>query len=172
MHLVKNTFTAIGKGQAIVPRDTITMIGAKNITAIAFSAKHCRIDHLGGYVISPLINGKFPDWHRVLPQESARPQAIAFGQKQISACKTMASVAKEAKVKALIVTINVMGDISYKSVTVDFSDDFPITYSLNPRYLSDALESAQEGTIRLNEENDSMLIRNGDFSAVVMPCKY
>lgn len=171
MHLMKNAFTAIGKGQAIVPRDTIALIGAKNITDIAFSDKHCRINHPGGYVISKLIDGKFPDWQRPLPQESARPHAVAFGEKQIIACKIMAKVAKETKVKAPIVTINVMGGISFNDVSLEFSDAFPITYSLNVNYLLDALESAQAGTIHLNEDNDSMLIRNGDFSAVVMPCR-
>lgn len=172
MHLVKNAFTSELKGQAIVPRDTIALIGAKNITAIAFSDKHCRIDYAGGFVISQLIDGKFPDWQRVLPQESARPHAVAFGEKQVNACAMAVKLAKETKDKSPVVLLSVMGDIAYKSVTVDFSDDFPITYALNPIYLSDALETAQEGTIHLNEGNDSMLIRNGDFSAVVMPCKY
>lgn len=179
MHLVKNAFTPQGKGQAIIPAESIKLIGAKNITAVAFSATHCRIDLTGGYVISRLVDGKFPDWQRVCPKESDRPHVVAFGQKQIDVCKTLDNAIRATERPKRLdnpVCISCIGDITfndsiYLDLTLDMFDSFPITYGANISYITAALSAAQEGVIRLNEANDSMLIQNGNFSAVVMPRK-
>ena len=171
LHLVKNAFTSELKGQAIVPRDAIALIGAKHCVAIAFSDKHCRIDHIGGgYVISKLIDGKFPDWQRVIPKESDRPYVVAFGKNQINTCKIIAKAVNASKVLESRVIIDELGQIASAGVTLSFTDTFPMPIELNANYLLDALEAAQEGEIHLAGEYDSMLVRNGDFSAVVMPC--
>lgn len=169
LHLVKNAFAPVAKDQAIIPHDTIKLIGAKSITAMSFSAEHCRLDHPGGYILGKLIDGKYPDWPRVVPKESDRPHAVAFGAGQIDACKALAKIAKESKAKFPVIKLKENGAAAFDNISLAMFDAFPIEYCLSANYLLDAMIAAEEGTLRVGCAKDSMLVRNGDFSAVVMP---
>jgi DNA polymerase-3 subunit beta len=190
MHIVKNAYATNLTGQAIVPRDVLDLIGAKNLIHMDFTATHCRIGYVGGYLICRLVDGKFPDYDRVLPADNSRPNVIPFNGEQISAVKSIVAVNKaNSRNKYNGMAIAQDGSLSACDITIPCFDGFAMTpdatkfdkhsgeyygpkiYGVNATYLFDAMSSAGTGTIAVNEFCDSMLIANGDFRAVVMPMR-
>jgi DNA polymerase-3 subunit beta len=190
LHIVKNAYAANGlTGQAIVPDGAFNLLGAKNIIHMDFSATHCRIGYVGGYLICKLVDGKFPDYSRVLPADSARSNVVPFNGVQIAAAKSIVAVNKANKVKFGTATISTDGALSACDITVPCFDKWTMTplatkfyansgeyydpklYGINAEYLHDAMAAADHGTIAVDGVNDSVLVSNGDFRAVVMPCR-
>ncbi len=181
LHLMGYAYTCSTlKGQSIVPIDIIKLIGVKNIIHIDFNDTHCRIGYVGGYSIVRLVDGKFPDYSRVTPNIKERPASVEFGPIQINAMRTAAKIAKIAKLRFPTGVFEQNGKVTVNGMDLDCFDSFPVQpdykgninpYGVNVNYLLDAMEQANGGNIRLNSSQDSLLITNGDFTAVVMPCR-
>ena len=189
LHIVRNCFESSLSGQAIVPRYAFDLVGAKNVLHLDFTATHYRLSYVGGFLIGRLIDGKFPDFDRVICSDSSRPNVVPFNGTQIAACKVVAGVTKAAKVKFPTVVIDADGTLKACDITVPCFERFAVTelegekwksdgeyhgqkfYGVNVEYLHDAMQCAEHGTIASDTCNDSLLIRNGDFTAVVMPCR-
>lgn len=188
MHVVRNAFHSSLTGQSIVPADAFKVIGAKNIIHMDFTDTHCRIGYVGGYLITKLVDGKFPDWQRVLPADTARPHRVPFGAAQINAVQSIVAVNKANKSKFWAAAINRDGSLTACGITVPCFDKWtmsplatmfdvnsgeyygPTLYGINAGYLYDALSAAGHGTISVDTATDSVLVANGEFRAVVMPC--
>lgn len=185
LHIVKDAYTSTLTGQAIVPDVAFKLIGAKNIIHMDFTDTHCRIGYIGGYLITRLIEGKFPDYHRVLPSDTARPNVVPFNVAQIAAAKSIVAVNKANKTKYSLAAISTTGTLSACDITVPCFDHWTMTppamlkegqsaptlYGINAEYLLDAMQCADHGTIAVDTANDSILVANGNFRAVVMPCR-
>lgn len=188
LHIVRNAYQSDLTGQSIVPADAFKVIGAKNIIHMDFTAWHCRIGYVGGYLITKLVDGKFPDWQRVLPADTARPHRVPFGAAQINAVQSIVAVNKANKSKFGAVAINRDGSLTACGITVPCFDKWTMTplstmfdgnsgeyygptlYGIKAGYLYDALSAAGHGTISVDTATDSALVSNGEFRAVVMPC--
>lgn len=189
LHIVKSAYQSALTGQSIVPDGAFKLVGAKNIIHMDFTATHCRIGYVGGHLICKLVDGKFPDYSRVLPSDSARPNVVPFNGAQISAAKSIVAVNKANKVKFSTVAISADGALSACDITVPCFDKWTMTplatkfdansgeyygpklYGINAEYLHDAMACSDHGTIAVDSVNDSVLVSNGDFRAVVMPCR-
>lgn len=186
LHIVNSAYPAAPhglQGESIVPRSAFDIVGAKNVLNIGFTDKLFRMGYCGGYLVGKLIDGKFPDYSRVIPAASSRPHTVAFNGTQCDAVKTIVSVLKANKAKYPTLCINFDGRIEACDIRVPCFDSFVTTeltgkydtgqrqYGINAVYLHDALSAAGSGTIASDTINDGLLITNGDFRAVVMPCR-
>lgn len=183
LHIVHNAFTSELTGQTIVPRDALDLAGVKNILHMDFTDKYVRVGYVGGYIVTPLCDGKFPDYSRVLPDAKSRPNIVAFNGKHTDAVKTICSVNKANKAKFPTIAIDADGSLNSCAVKLPCFDQFKVTrlndknglptgqdfYGINANYLHDAMLSAHYGIIGVDSANDSILVINGDFRAVVMP---
>ncbi len=122
-----------------------------------------------------LINGKFPEYSRIIPKETTYnlllPKAII-----INALKQITTISTDVKITFLnnIITFESLSDDNIEAKTeVHYSTNFNEAFSIaiNSRYLLDFLNSINslEFTIGLNESNLPFILRDENFITVVMP---
>lgn len=184
-HMITGAYSSGLSGQAIVPRSAFDVVGAKNVLNIGFTDKYFRLGYCGGYIIGKLVDGKYPDYKRVFPADSDRPLKVAFNGAQIAAAKSIVSMVKAKKSKFGAVAIGFDGSLEAYDIRVPCFDGFSIVprtgkdgalqvdtvYGVNAAYLHDAMDCAKHGTIGVGQTVDGLLITEGDYRAVVMPCR-
>ncbi|MDX9743384.1 MAG: DNA polymerase III subunit beta [Arcobacteraceae bacterium] len=122
-----------------------------------------------------LINGKFPEYSRIIPKEIANtlvlPKAI-----MIDSIKQITTISNDLKITFLndVITFESLSDDNIEAKTeishhTNFSSPFSI--AINSRYLLDFLNSinSSEFTIGLNESNLPFILKDNNFKTVVMP---
>jgi len=122
-----------------------------------------------------LINGKFPEYSRIIPKEIANnlvlPKAI-----MIDSIKQITTISTDLKITFLndIITFESLSDDNIEAKTeithtTGFSEPFSI--AINSRYLLDFLNSinSSEFNIGLNEGNLPFILSDENFKTVVMP---
>ena len=122
-----------------------------------------------------LINGKFPEYSRIIPKEIANnlvlPKAI-----MIESIKQITTISTDVKITFFndIITFESLSDDNIEakteiSHTTGFSEPFSI--AINSRYLLDFLNSinSSEFNIGLNEGNLPFILSDENFKTVVMP---
>ncbi|QOP44770.1 DNA polymerase III subunit beta [Sulfurimonas paralvinellae] len=122
-----------------------------------------------------LINGKFPEYSRIIPKETAHnlllPKAV-----MIDAIKQITTISTDVKISFLndTITFESLSDDNIEAKTeITFTTNFTEKFSIaiNSRYLLDFLNSinTSEFTIGLNEGNLPFILRDENFITVVMP---
>ena len=122
-----------------------------------------------------LINGKFPEYSRIIPKEIAHtlvlPKAMI-----IDSIKQITTISTDIKITFLndIITFESLSDDNTEAKTeithtTGFSE--PFSLAINSRYLFDFLNSinSSEFTIGLNESNLPFVLNDENFKTVVMP---
>jgi len=122
-----------------------------------------------------LINGKFPEYSRIIPKEIKNnlilPKAL-----MIDAIKQITTISSDLKITFLndIITFESLSDDNIEakteiSITTNFSEPFSI--AINSKYLLDFLNSINnsEFNIGLNEGNLPFILSDENFKTVVMP---
>jgi len=122
-----------------------------------------------------LINGKFPEYSRIIPKEIAHtlllPKAV-----MIESIKQITTISTDVKITFLndTITFESLSDDNIEAKTdINFTTGFsePFTIAINSRYLLDFLNSinSSEFTIGLNEGNLPFILSDENFKTVVMP---
>ncbi len=122
-----------------------------------------------------LINGKFPEYSRIVPKEIKNtlllPKAI-----MIDSIKLITSISSDVKITFLHdnITFESLSDDNNKGKTeIGYPTGFnePFSIAVNSRYLLDFLNSVNnsEFTIGLNEENLPFIISDDNFKTIIMP---
>ncbi len=122
-----------------------------------------------------LINGKFPEYSRIIPKEIANklvlPKAI-----MIESIKQITTISTDVKITFLndVITFESLSDDNIEAKTeIGFATGFssPFTIAINSRYLLDFLNSinSSEFSIGLNEGNLPFILSDDNFKTVVMP---
>ncbi|TQV88591.1 DNA polymerase III subunit beta [Aliikangiella coralliicola] len=174
--------------QAIVPRKGILEAGkllssAEGKCKVELSSNHIRIT-LGTYVFtSKLIDGRFPDYDKVLPRNSQRLLVAdkgalkdAFSRASILCNEKFRGVRLDIKGNLLeIHANNPEQEEAEIELDVDYNDE-DLEIGFNVGYLLDALNVIQSENVRFNlgDSNSSVLIENADSSDslyVVMPMR-
>ena len=122
-----------------------------------------------------LINGKFPEYSRIIPREITTslllPKAI-----MIDSIKQITTISTDLKITFLndVITFESLSDDNIEAKTeightTGFSQAFSI--AINSRYLLDFLNSinSSDFTIGLNEGNLPFVLSDENFKTVVMP---
>jgi DNA polymerase-3 subunit beta len=122
-----------------------------------------------------LINGKFPDYTRIIPKEIAKsinlPKAMI-----IEAIKQISTISNDIKItfsENSILFESLTDDNIEAKTEVEFKSGFTDDYSIamNSRYILDFLShvNSNEFTIGLNEPNLPFILIDKNFKTIVMP---
>jgi len=122
-----------------------------------------------------LINGKFPEYSRIIPKEIANnlllPKAI-----MIDSIKQITTISTDVKITFLndTITFESLSDDNIEAKTeIGFTTGFsePFVIAINSRYLLDFLNTINnsEFNIGLNEGNLPFILSDENFKTVVMP---
>lgn len=122
-----------------------------------------------------LINGKFPEYSRIIPKEISKTLTLPKA-KMIESIKQITTISTDVKITFLenFITFESLSDDNIEAkteinYTTGFSSAFVI--AINSRYLLDFLNSinSSEFEIGLNESNLPFVLSDGNFKTVVMP---
>lgn len=174
--------------QIIVPRKGILEISKlvsdpNDQVVLDISENHIRVT-VGDYVFtSKLVDGKFPDYERVIPKNGTR---VLLGNrqalKQVFHRTAILSNEKYRRVRLLIegntlqvIANNPEQEQAEESVGVEYQSD-PMEVSFNVGYLQDVLSvlDSQEVRVTLSDALSPALVEAGDTSEalyVVMPMR-
>jgi DNA polymerase III subunit beta len=122
-----------------------------------------------------LINGKFPEYSRIIPKEISN-NLILPKVNMIDSIKQITTISTDVKITFLndVITFESLSDDNIEAKTeithtTGFSE--PFSLAINSRYLLDFLNSinSSEFTIGLNEGNLPFILSDNNFKTVVMP---
>lgn len=122
-----------------------------------------------------LINGKFPDYSRIIPKEIANTLLLPKSS-MIEALKQIITISTDVKitfVQEAIIFESLSDDNIEAKTQISHSTNFsePFTIAINSKYLLDFLNNinSSEFTIGLNESNLPFILNDENFKTVVMP---
>ena len=134
-------------------------------------------------LVTKLIDGKFPDYERVIPQ--GHPRLVNFDRQGLLAALQRAAILTNEKFRGVrlvledgvlkIVSTNAEQEEAQDEIEVDYQGD-KLDIGFNVTYLLDVLNNLSSDTVewRFNDNNSSALITlpgNGQFKYVVMPMR-
>ncbi len=134
-------------------------------------------------LVSKLIDGKFPDYERVIPQN--HPKLLTFERAPLLATLSRVAILTNEKFRGVrlvlgdgslkIVSTNAEQEEAQEELEVDYHGD-PLDIGFNVTYLLDVLNNAASDRIewRFNDGNSSALVTlpgNDSFKYVVMPMR-
>jgi len=122
-----------------------------------------------------LINGKFPDYNRIVPKEIHNTLILPKAQ-IIDAIKQITTISNDMKVtfeNNRIIFESLSDDNIEAKTEMIFKTEFvtPFVLAINSRYILDFLGqiNSSEFTIGLNKPNLPFLLSDGNFKTIVMP---
>lgn len=134
-------------------------------------------------LVTKLIDGKFPDYERVIPQ--AHPKRVNFARQPLLAALQRAAILTNEKFRGVrmvledgvlkIVSTNAEQEEALEELEIDYQGD-KLDIGFNVTYLLDVLNNLSSETVdwRFNDGNSSALITlpgNDKFKYVVMPMR-
>ena len=142
---------------------------------IYYDENHIIIKNDQFYLFSRLINGKFPDYQRIIP--STTKHSISIPKKDIlEAMKIISIISQEIKVtfeNNLITLESLNSDTQEAKTTIDtpISMQESFSFALNSKYLFDFLSQIDTAdfTIELNEPTLPFVVKSENFLTVIMP---
>lgn len=161
----------------IVPKKAIIEIQklfSENIE-IYYDNTHLIIKSVDSVFYTKLINGKFPDYTRIIPKEAQR--SIVLPKNSIvTAIKQITTISNDLKLtfqKDAILFESLSDDnIEAKTaVEIDNGFDAPFILAINSRYILDFLGqiNTPEFTLEANESNQPFVLKENNFKTIVMP---
>ena len=161
----------------IVPKKAIIEIQklfSENIE-IYYDNTHLIIKSEDSLFYTKLINGKFPDYTRIIPKEAQR-SIILPKSAIVTAIKQITTISNDLKLtfqKDAILFESLSDDnIEAKTaVEIDNGFDTPFILAINSRYILDFLGQINSGEFILeaNESNQPFVLRENNFKTIVMP---
>jgi len=127
------------------------------------------------YFFTRLINGKFPDYERIVPQ-TLKHQIELPKKEMLDAIRMITTISHDIRITFLAdaVLFNALSEDNVEAKTeieleTGIEEKFEI--SLNSRYLLDFLAQVENEkfTIGLNESTLPFLVRDGNFITIIMP---
>ena len=122
-----------------------------------------------------LINGKFPEYSRIIPKEVSNSLLLPKAT-MIDSIKQITTISADVKITFLnnTITFESLSDDNIEAKTeINFQTNFnePFSIAINSRYLLDFLNAinSSEFIIGLNEGNLPFILEDQNFKTVVMP---
>jgi DNA polymerase-3 subunit beta len=176
-----------GKQETILPRKTVTelckLLGNSDDTVeIEISAQQVKVTFSEITLISKVIEGKFPDYERVIPSYVNK---LDMGRILIQQALQRAAILSNEKFRGVrfVLTEKNLSIISSNSEQEEAQEDIETEYhgaaldiGFNVNYLLDGLNNIDSDTVTLSfgDPNSSILItspENKEFRYVVMPMR-
>lgn len=161
----------------IVPKKAIIEIQKlfSNNIEIYYDNTHLIIKSEDSLFFTKLINGKFPDYTRIIPKEASRtitlPKAAI-----ITAIKQITTISNDLKLtfqndSILFESLSDDNIEAKTAVEIENGFDSPFILAINSRYILDFLGqiNGTEFILEANESNQPFVIKEGNFKTIVMP---
>ena len=178
----------IPKQEVILPRKTVLELQRllkDEDTAIEmrFAGNQAKFVFSGMEFVTKLVEGKFPDYNRVIPKN--HKNAVTLGRAPLLASLQRAAILTSEKFKGVRVNIepgslriassNAEQEEAKEELEVDYNGD-AIEIGFNVTYLIDALSNMSQDMVKIDlaDANSSALITipdNATFKYVVMPMR-
>jgi len=127
------------------------------------------------FLFSRLINGKFPDYQRIIPKETKYNFTINK-KAMIEAMKIITTISQELQItfENNLITLKSLNDANSEAQTsfeANITTKEPFTMAVNSKYLLDFLSQidSDDFEIGLNEPNLPFVVKSGNFLTVIMP---
>ncbi len=183
-----NLDAELAKLDIIVPRKTVLEMlrqldDSDAIVDIAANGQMIQFNFSGHTLMSKLIEGKFPDYNKVIPKN--HPKIIDIGRTVLQSALQRAAIMTTDKFKGVRLTLdtNKMLISASNADQEEASDELEIAYDegeldigFNVTYLSDVLSNLKTENIQLqfSDSNASALVtlpNDQSFKYVVMPMR-
>lgn len=173
--------------QVIVPRKGVLelsrLLGEEGTVAMLIGANHVQVEAGDIRLVSKLIDGRFPDYQRVIPAEASNQLSAdrsllrqALQRAAILSNEKYRGVRLELSTNSIVIQANnPEQEEAIESLEVEYQGQ-ELEIGFNVTYLLDALNavSSEQVEIGLNDGNSSCLIRapgDGSTKYVVMPMR-
>lgn len=182
-HAVIELVEPVSSRTCIVPRDSIAPIYKyldSGDISVRISDNSLRISDEESSIQTQLIDGKFPDWKRVVPANN--PLQMTFNKQDLEQALKGCLVASNEKYKGVRLTVE-DGFAKFESSAPDGSsseevvecayigDKFEVGF--NGVYMLDSISAIESENVDLMalSGDKPMLIKDGNYQAVVMPMR-
>jgi len=176
------------KQEVILPRKTVLELqrllkDEDTPIEMRFAANQARFNFSGMEFVTKLVEGKFPDYNRVIPKN--HKNALVLGRAPLLACLQRAAILTSEKFKGVRVNVepgvlriassNAEQEEAKEELEVDYGGD-AIEIGFNVTYLIDVLANMSQEMVKLElqDTNASVLItvpEQAGFKYVVMPMR-
>ncbi len=180
--------TEIPKQEVILPRKTVLELqrllkDEDTPIEMRFAPNQAKFSFSGMEFVSKLVEGKFPDYNRVIPKN--HKNKVTLGRETLLTSLQRAAILTSEKFKGVRLNIepgslrvassNAEQEEAVDELDVDYGGD-AIEIGFNVTYLIDALQNMSQEMVRveLSDGNSSALVTNPDdnaFKYVVMPMR-
>jgi DNA polymerase-3 subunit beta len=184
--------TDIPKQEVILPRKTVLELqrllkdekdGGDGPIEIRFACNQARFNFSGMEFVTKLVEGKFPDYNRVIPKN--HKNSVIMGRTTLLASLQRAAILTSEKFKGVRVNIepgllriassNAEQEEAKEEIEIDYGGD-TIEVGFNVTYLMDVLSNISQDMVKieLQDGNASALItvpEQTGFKYVVMPMR-
>ncbi len=180
--------TEIPKQEVILPRKTVLELqrllrDEDTPIQMQFAGNQARFDFSGMQFVTKLVEGKFPDYNRVIPKN--HKNALVLGRAPLLGCLQRAAILTSEKFKGVrlnvepgalrIASSNAEQEEAREELEVDYEGD-AIEIGFNVTYLMDALANSDAEMVKLELQDSaaSALFTVPDepgFKYVVMPMR-
>jgi len=161
----------------IIPKKSIIEIQKLFLDKIDifYDETHIIVKNEQFFLFSRLINGKFPDYARIIPNETKYNLTIPKN-KMIEAMKLISTISAELKITLdngliTIESLNNSDQEAKTTVEVEIAMDEPFTFAVNSKYLLDFLAQIDTDSfnIGLNGATLPFVVKSENFLTVIMP---
>ena len=178
----------VPRQEVILPRKTVIELqrllsDAEGAIQMQFASNQAKFDFGGMEFVTKLVEGKFPDYNRVIPKN--HKNSITLGRQALLATLQRTAILTSDKFKGVRLNIdpgslrvasnNAEQEEAIDELDIDYAGD-SIEIGFNVTYLIDALSNMNQEmvTLELSDGNSSALFtipENTTFKYVVMPMR-
>ena len=178
----------VPKQEVILPRKTVLELqrllsDAEGAIEMRFASNQAKFSFGGMEFVTKLVEGKFPDYNRVIPKN--HKNAITLGRQALLASLQRTAILTSEKFKGVrlnldpgtlrVASSNAEQEEAQDELDIDYGGD-SIEIGFNVTYLIDALTNMQQDMVQieLSDGNSSALLtipENTSFKYVVMPMR-
>lgn len=178
----------VPKQEVILPRKTVLemqrlLSDAEGAIEMQFASNQAKFSFGGMEFVTKLVEGKFPDYNRVIPKN--HKNAITLGRQPLLASLQRTAILTSDKFKGVRLNIdpgtlrvasnNAEQEEAVDELDIDYNGD-SIEIGFNVTYLIDVLTNMEQDMVKveLSDSNSSALITipdNQSFKYVVMPMR-
>ncbi|MDM0044544.1 DNA polymerase III subunit beta [Variovorax dokdonensis] len=178
----------VPRQEVILPRKTVLELqrllsDAEGSIEMQFASNQARFNFGGMEFVTKLVEGKFPDYNRVIPK--GHKNSVTLGRTALLAALNRTAILTSDKFKGVrlniepgtlrIASSNAEQEEAQDELDIDYGGD-AIEIGFNVSYLIEALGNMSQDMVRidLQDSNSSALVTipdNNDFKYVVMPMR-
>jgi DNA polymerase-3 subunit beta len=175
--------------QVIVPRKGVLemqrVLGGEDKAALTVGANALRLTVAGTRLTTKLIDGRFPDYERVIPRQETCDKQLVLDKDRLGGCLAAASVLSNDKYRAVRLSLEtgvlrvVANNPEQEEAEVELEADYsgePLEIGFNVAYMIQALNALPSDRVRLcltDASSSCLVLAEGrdDCRYVVMPMR-